>query len=125
MKNLFLFALLVSCGKETVETAPVAQENTVAPYDTAAVDSFSVGATSVDVARRIQISSLKYQDSIKKISEQLEEEKLLNKVKEEKEKAEKKLTEEKKKQETEKVKKEKQNTPLENPSATSVIQYFF
>ena len=122
MKSIVILTfvlLLVSCGEEAVKTAPAVQENTFAPYDTTAVDSFSVGATSVDVARRIQISSLKYQDSVNKISVKLEEEKLLNKVKEEKEQAEKKLAEEKKKQESEKSKKEKQNITPENPSGTT------
>lgn len=107
MKNIFILTfvlLLVSCGNESVKTAPAVQEKTFTPYDTTAVDSFSVGATSVDVARRIQISSLKYQDSINKISVKLEEEK---------------LAEEKKKQESEKTKKEKQNVTPENPSGTT------
>ena len=96
---------MISCGKEnqkkqqletTVSTAP--------PYDTVAIDSFSAGATSVDVARQIRISSLQYQDSLKQIRQKLEEEKLLNKMNEEKEKSEKKLTEEKKKVEESKKK---------------------
>ena len=120
MKKFFpflTFLMLCSCGKEDSKSAPVVQESTVAPYDTAAVDSFSVGATSVDVARRIQISSLKYQDSLKKMSVKIEEEQLLKKAKEELEKAEKKSAEEKKKQESEKAKKEKQNSPPENPAS--------
>ena len=122
MKSIVILTfvlLLVSCGEEAVKTAPIVQVDTVVPYDTTAVDSFSVGATSVDVARRIQISSLNYQDSLKKISVKLEEEKLLNKVKEEKAQAEKKLAEEKKKQESDKTKKEKQNITPENPSGTT------
>lgn len=122
MKNYIffvLFIILFSCGKEAVQTVPVEKEIVTVPYDTTAVDSFSVGATSVDVARRIKISSLKYQDSLKKTALRLEEEKLLNKAKEEKEKAEKKLAEEKKKLDAEKAKREKQNAPTENePSET-------
>ena len=124
MKSIVILTfvlLLVSCGEEAVKTAPIVQVDTVVPYDTTAVDSFSVGATSVDVARRIQISSLNYQDSLKKISVKLEEEKLLNKVKEEKAQA-KKLAEEKKKQESEKTNKEKQNIPSESRTGTSVNQ---
>ena len=114
-----LFIILFSCGKEAVQTVPVEKEIVTVPYDTTAVDSFSVGATSVDVARRIKISSLKYQDSLKKTALKLEEEKLLNKAKEEKEKAENKLAEEKKKLDAEKAKKQKQNAPTENqPSET-------
>ena len=122
MKNYIffvLFIILFSCGKDEVQTAPVVKEISTVPYDTTAVDSFSVGATSVDVARQIKISSLKYQDSLKKTALKLEEEKLLNKAKEEKEKAEKKLAEEKKKLDAEKAKRQKQNVPTENqPSET-------
>ena len=113
MKNYIffvLFIILFSCGKEAVQTVPVEKEIVTVPYDTTAVDSFSVGATSVDVAKRIKISSLKYQDSLKKTALKLEEEKLLNKAKEEKEKAEKKLAEEKKKLDAEKAKRQKQGS---------------
>jgi hypothetical protein len=34
-------------------------------YDTAAVDSFSTGAVSVDIARKIRMSSPQYLDSVK------------------------------------------------------------
>lgn len=122
MKNYIffvLFIILFSCGKEAVQTVPVETKIVTVPYDTTAVDSFSVGATSVDVARRIKISSLKYQDSLKKTALKLEEEKLLNNAKEEKVKAEKKLAEEKKKLDAEKARKEKQNSQTENqPSDT-------
>lgn len=124
MKSIVLFSsflLMISCGKETAETTAVVQESTAAPYDTAAVDSFSVGATSVDVARRIRISSLNYQDSLRKISLKLEEEKLLNKTKEEKEKTEKKLAEEKKKVEAEKAKREKQKAQPENSTSETAV----
>lgn len=124
MKSIVILTfvlLLISCGKETAATVPIVQENTVTPYDTTAVDSFSVGATSVDVARRIRISSLNYQDSLRKISLKLEEEKLLNKTKEEKEKAEKKLAEEKKKLEAEKAKKEKQKAQPENSTPETAV----
>ena len=125
MKRIFLFTsllIVISCGKETGKTAATVLENPVAPYDTAAVDSFSVGATSVDVARKIRISSLKYQDSIKKISDQIEEEKILKKVKEEKEKADKKSAEEMKKRESEKAKKEKSASQSENSASETPVQ---
>ncbi|WP_332018627.1 hypothetical protein [Kaistella sp.] len=125
MKSFILsvfFLSLFSCEKEAVQTVPVEKEIVTVPYDTTAVDSFSVGATSVDVARRIKISSLKYQDSLKKTALKLEEEKLLNKAKEEKEKAEKKLAEEKKKLDAEKAKKQKQNPPTENQSSEAPNQ---
>ena len=115
MKNPILFVLftvLFSCGKDAVQIVPAEKEIATVPYDTTAIDSFSVGATSVDVARQIKISSLKYQDSLKKIAVKVEEDRLLNKAQEEKEKLDKKLAEEKKKQE--KAKKEKQNSQTEN-----------
>lgn len=103
--TLSFFLLLVSCGKKADKTHVAVQgSSAVPPYDTVAVDSFSVGATSVDVARRIKISSLKYQDSIRKIQTKLKEEKLLNKIKEEKEKLDKKSGDEKKKAEDAKKK---------------------
>ena len=115
MKNpifFVLFTVLFSCGKDAVQIVPAEKEIATVPYDTIAIDSFSVGATSVDVARQIKISSLKYQDSLKKIAVKVEEDRLLNKAQEEKEKLDKKLAEEKKKQE--KAKKEKQNSQTEN-----------
>ena len=115
MKNpifFVLFTVLFSCGKDEVQIVPAEKEIATVPYDTTAIDSFSVGATSVDVARQIKISSLKYQDSLKKIAVKVEEDRLLNKAQEEKEKLDKKLDEEKKKQE--KAKKEKQNSHTEN-----------
>ena len=115
MKNpifFVLFTVLFSCGKDAVQIVPAEKEIATVPYDTTAIDSFSVGATSVDVARQIKISSLKYQDSLKKIAVKVEEDRLLNKAQEEKEKLDKKLAEEKKKQE--KAKKEKQNLQTEN-----------
>lgn len=102
---LSFFILMISCGKENQKNQhsdPVV--SAIPPYDTVAIDSFSAGATSVDVARQIRISSLQYQDSLKQIQQKLEEEKLLNKVNEEKEKADKKAEEEKKKQEEPKKK---------------------
>ena len=115
MKNpifFVLFTVLFSCGKDEVQIVPAEKEIATVPYDTTAIDSFSVGATSVDVARQIKISSLKYQDSLKKIAVKVEEDRLRNKAQEEKEKLDKKLAEEKKKQE--KAKKEKQNSQTEN-----------
>ena len=122
MKNpifFVLFTVLFSCGKDAVQIVPAEKEIATVPYDTTAIDSFSVGATSVDVARQIKISSLKYQDSLKKIAVKVEEDRLLNKAQEEKEKAENKLAEEKKKLDAEKAKRQKQNAPTENqPSET-------
>ena len=83
MKNpifFVLFTVLFSCGKDAVQIVPAEKEIATVPYDTTAIDSFSVGATSVDVARQIKISSLKYQDSLKKIAVTVEEDRLLNKA---------------------------------------------
>lgn len=108
MKNLFfvgivLSSIIISCSKR--EPAP---ENNVqelkAHYDTTAIDSFSPGATSVDIARQIRMSSQKYQDSLKEALKLQEEEK---RIKEELEK------ENKKKADAEKKEKEGQNQTAE------------
>lgn len=88
LSAIFFFILMISCAKESQKNQhSELAVSAVPPYDTVAIDSFSAGATSVDVARKIRISSLQYQDSLKQVQKKLEEEKLLNKVKEEKEKA--------------------------------------
>lgn len=90
---LFILIFLFSCAKKTENKVLVEQEYSAAlPYDTVAVDSFSQGATSVDIARKLKISSIKYQDSLKKVKLKNEEEKLLNKAKEERAAAEKKAS---------------------------------
>lgn len=96
---------MTSCGKENLKNQhSESVVSSVPPYDTVAIDSFSAGATSVDVARKIRISSLQYQDSLKQVQRKLEEEKLLNKMKEEKEKAEKESKEKNVKEEENKKK---------------------
>lgn len=82
MKNLFciLFFLLisaVSCSKRTSGSLSCRQPK--ADYDTVAVDSFSTGAISVDVAEQIRMSSRKYQDSLKEALKLQEQEKKLKK----------------------------------------------
>lgn len=99
MKNLFciLFVSLisvVSCSKKEPQDLYPA-DSPKASYDTVAVDSFSAGATSVDVVRQIRMSSQKYQDSLKQALKLQEQEK---KMKEELEKENKKKAEEEKKQ---------------------------
>lgn len=113
MKNLlsavFIVSLLImACSKkETPDFA--AEQNVKIHYDTAAVDSFSAGATSIDIVRQIRMSSQKYQDSIKQ-AEKLQKEE--QKLKEELEKeTKKKLEEEKKKTEAEKRQKAADNSP--------------
>lgn len=94
--SAFVFsALSVSCSrKEPADLYPA--DNPKADYDTAAIDSFSNGATSVDVVRKIQMSSKKYQDSVKEALKLQEQEK---KLKEDLEKENKKKAEEEKKTE--------------------------
>ena len=97
MKNLslaaFVFsALLVCCSKkEPADLYPA--DSPKANYDTTAIDSFSNGATSIDVVRQIRISSKKYQDSVKEALKLQEKEELekenKNKAQEEKKAEEK------------------------------------
>jgi len=102
MKNI-LSLILVSaflffaCSKKESADVDVIQE--MKPdYDTAAIDSFSTGATSIDVVRQIRMSSQKYQDSVKQALKLQEEEKRL---KAELDKENKKKEEEKKKSDEE------------------------
>ena len=103
MKNLFFTAFVfsasaVSCSKkEPVDLYPA--DSPKLSYDTVAVDSFSNGATSVDIVRQIKMSSQQYQDSVKKAVQFQEQE---NKIKEELEKESKKKAGEKKKADEEK-----------------------
>lgn len=112
MKNLLFAAfsflgLLISCSKkEPADLYPT--DSAKANYDTAAVDSFSAGATSIDVVRQIRMSSQQYQDSVKEAIKLQEEEK---KLKEELEKENKKKAEEEKKKTGEEDKKKKTETP--------------
>ena len=111
MKNLlftaFVFsALIVSCSKkEPADLYPA--DSAKASYDTVAVDSFSNGATSVDVVRQIRMSSQRYQDSIKEALKLQEQEK---KLKEELEKENKKTAEDESKKASE--------TPAKNETKT-------
>lgn len=115
MKNLlaaiFVFTILfTACSKKESPGFGAEQEVRVR-YDTTAVDSFSTGAVSVDIARKIRMSSPQYLDSVKQARKLQEEE---NKLKAELEKETKaKQEEEKKKAEAEKKLKatEKPATP--------------
>ena len=122
-KFLFLFfgLFLISCGKTSSEGPVIAEENTaVAKYDTLAIDSFSQGAVSADIAKKIRISSLSYQDSLREVQKKMAAELLLKKEAEEKGKAEKILEENKKKVEAEKLKKEKAPASAEIPAVEKV-----
>lgn len=115
---LILF-LLISCGKKIPKQSFAAEEITIGtPYDTTAIDSFSQGATSIDIARKIKMSSLRYQDSLKLINLKTEEEQLLKKAKEDKLTAEKSTEESKKKVEAELDKSKKK---LVSPKIESTV----
>lgn len=116
--GLFIVFVTLSCSKKSTVENGFSNESSAPKYDTLAIDSFSTGATSVDVARKIRISSQKYQDSLRNLKVELEKEKLLKKDAEEKSKAEKLLDDAKKKAEDlkkEKKKSEVQNSPEQNP----------
>lgn len=104
MKNLlaaiFIFIILfTACSKKESPGFGAEQEVKIS-YDTTAVDSFSTGAVSVDIARKIRMSSPQYIDSVKQAKKLQDEE---NKIKAELEKENKaKQEEEKKKAEAEK-----------------------
>ncbi|ASW75404.1 hypothetical protein IQ37_02450 [Chryseobacterium piperi] len=98
MKNLFFGAavfsiIFISCSKkEPVNLND--NEEPVVHYDTTAIDSFSGGAISVDIARKIRMSSQSYKDSLKAVLKLQQEEK---RIKEELEKENKKKQDEEKK----------------------------
>lgn len=104
MKNLlaaiFIFTILfTACSKKESPGFGAEQEVRIR-YDTTAIDSFSTGAVSVDIARKIRMSSPQYVDSVKQAKKLQDEE---NKLKAELEKENKaKQEEEKKKSEAEK-----------------------
>lgn len=60
--------LSISCTQEkSLPETPVTELKL--QYDTTAIDSFSPGAISVDVAQQIRMSSKKYVDSLKAVAE--------------------------------------------------------
>ncbi|ATN07116.1 hypothetical protein EGY07_21280 [Chryseobacterium indologenes] len=107
MKNLlfavFIFSVLFTACSKKESSGFAAEPEVKTHYDTTAIDSFSNGAVSVDIARKIRMSSPKYLDSVKQAKKAQEEEK---KLKDELDKEnKKKLEEEKKKAESEKKQK--------------------
>ncbi|MBP2617218.1 hypothetical protein [Chryseobacterium jejuense] len=98
MKNLlsaiFIFVLLLTACSKKESPGFGAEQDLKIHYDTMAVDSFSNGAVSVDIARKIRMSSPQYLDSVKQAKKALEEE---QKLKAELEKENKKKEEEEKK----------------------------
>lgn len=106
MKNLFVLSLMIlffSCQKKKVVENDLSQEYIPVSYDTTAIDSFSEGAISVDVADQIRRSTIAYQDSLRKAKIQEEMERKAREEEETKKAAEenKKKTEEAKKKATE------------------------
>ena len=69
MKNIFLLIIIISfysCSQKNNENAAYPDADIAeTKYDTTAIDSFSNGAISVDVAAQIRKSSFAYQDSVK------------------------------------------------------------
>ncbi|WP_313093258.1 hypothetical protein [Chryseobacterium flavum] len=120
MKNLlfavFVFStLFTACSKKESAGFGAEQELKI-NYDTTAIDSFSTGAVSVDIARKIRMSSPQYLDSVKQAVKLQEEEKML---KEELEKENKQKQEEEKKK-TEADKKQKiSEAPAGNETKTN------
>lgn len=115
MKNLLSVILisgllLTACSKKESPGFDAEQDVKI-HYDTTAVDSFSNGAVSVDIARKIRMSSPQYLDSVKRAKKALEEE---NKLKAELDKEKKKKEEEEKK----KSDAEKKKKATETPSST-------
>ncbi|BAP29656.1 putative peptidase S6 [Chryseobacterium sp. StRB126] len=106
MKNLlsaiFIFVLLLAACSKKESPGFGAEQDMKIHYDTMAVDSFSNGAVTVDIARKIRMSSPQYLDSVKQAKKALEEEQKLNAELEKENK--KKEEEEKKKAEAEKKK---------------------
>ena len=88
-----IYISLIACSKQ--EPVIVNDTQTIQPqYDTTAIDSFSAGATTVDIVRQIRMSSEKYQDSLKEaIQLEKEEERITQELEKENKK---KLEEEKK-----------------------------
>lgn len=119
--TIFLLLFLISCGKKSAKQSIVVAENTsVPPYDTIAIDSFSQGATTIDIAARIKMSSRKFQDSLRQIKMKNEEDRLLKKAKDEKLELEKKATESQKKAEAE-ISKAKEKLPITTPKPEPIV----
>jgi len=99
------FVFVIACSKQ--EPANSDETQLIQPqYDTTAIDSFSAGATTVDIVRQIRMSSQKYQDSVKEAIKLEQEEKRIEAELEKENK--KKLDEEKKR-------KEKENATASDP----------
>ena len=120
MKNLLFFSILffsiTACSdkKQNVSTN-VKDENVHAPYDTVAIDSFSTGAVSVDIAAQIRRSSIAFRDSVKAVAAAADEAKKKAELEKLKKEADKKELD---KKEAEKKKVEQKQTevaPISEP----------
>ena len=99
---LLAIFILFSCSKKKSEDNLNEENYVEIAYDTMAIDSFSTGAISVDVAEQIRKSSVAYQDSIRKgkiaadiAKKDLEDKQKLEKLEKEKLEKEKKKAEDK------------------------------
>ncbi len=101
---ILVSALIIGCADKKQKTVVNTKDESVhAPYDTIAIDSFSSGATSVDIAAQIRRSSIAFQDSVKAVAVAANEAKKkaeLERLKKEAEKKEVDKKEAEKKKET-------------------------
>lgn len=73
----------MSCSEKKVAERDAEPEvSAIPPYDTIPVDSFSAGATSIDIEAQIRRSTLKYQDSLKRAKEAQAQAEQIKKAKE-------------------------------------------
>lgn len=97
---VFCALVLVSCSKKEDASAKFPNEGAYVEirYDTTAVDSFSTGASNVNIEQNIKMASKTYRDSVTKVLLQEKERKELVKQAEElaKKEAEKKKLDDKK-----------------------------
>lgn len=108
---------LYGCGgSENLPAHTGPEENLPAPYDTVAVDSFSAGAISVDIAAQIRMSSQAYQDSLKVAAEALKKAAEAKKAAEIS--AKEKASSEKSKDEKSKTTMKKNEVPAKTPEVT-------
>lgn len=63
---ILIITVLFSCSKKRSGEGMIEESYVEMKYDTTAIDSFSNGAISVDIAAKIRRSSVAYQDSIRK-----------------------------------------------------------
>ena len=64
---VFIILFLFSCSQKKNKENLNADNYVELKYDTTAIDSFSTGAVSLDVAAQIRKSSVIYQDSIREV----------------------------------------------------------